>query len=102
MNDSRHGVVQLFTCLCFVSSLPLPSGTNVFLWYYLDWMVDLLACIFYYVMMCTVALFFIGMCIYIGGMVEDLKLTLAELKEDSTTTTNRLSTEIAFHNQLLE
>lgn len=56
----------------------------------------------YYVMMCTNALFFIGICIYIGGMVEDLKLTLAELEGDSDTITNRLFDEIAFQNDIFE
>lgn len=56
----------------------------------------------YVIMLLTCAFFFIGACFYIGGMVEDLKLTLAELKADSDTITDRLLAEILFHNQLLE
>lgn len=44
------------------------------------------------------------MCVYIGGMVDDLELTVANFDKDSTTTsmTKRLATEIAFHNEILE
>lgn len=80
----------------------MPGETNIIVRYYIDWFDQLLSCISYYTMMCTIALFFMGMCIYIGGMVENIKQTLAEIEEDSDSMAQRLSTEIAFHNQLLE
>lgn len=61
-----------------------------------------MATLAYYLMLSTNALFFIGSCIYIGGMVEDLKRTLYELKGDSESMSKKIFAEIEFHNQLLE
>lgn len=88
-----------FVCVC---SIPLPSEMNVILRYYLDWFDQLLLTVEYYMMILTNALFFVGACIYIGGMGKDLKETLAGLDGDSRELTRRLCTEIAFHNHLME
>lgn len=88
------------TCVC-VHSLPLPDETNVHLWYYLDWIVQLCCCLSYYMMLCTIVLFFIGVSIYIGGMVDDLKMTITEFEDYTDTITNQLRIEITFHKQLL-
>ena len=80
----------------------MPDGTNVVFSYYLNWIYQFVGTIAYYTMLCTIALLFIGMCIYIGGMVEDLKLTISELDAGSDTFANQLSSEIAFHIQVLE
>lgn len=86
----------------FVPRTPLPSETNVVLWFYIDLFDQGVGTLAYYLMIATSVLLFIGPCLYIGGMVEDLKQTLAELKGDSDSMAKQLSIEIAFHNQLLE
>lgn len=86
-----------YSCHTRMCSLPLPSGTNVVLWYYIDWIDQLFCCATYYTMILTVVLFFVGMCVYIGGMVDDLKMTLSESQGDS----RELFAVIVFHNQLL-
>lgn len=75
---------------------------NVFFRYYLDWFDQLMVCVAYYIMMSSIAFIFVGACFYIGGMVEDLRLTLAELEDDSVPLTNRLFDEIRFHHRMLE
>lgn len=86
-------------CVC---SIPLPSEVNVVLRYYLDWILQLLVLQAYFTMAFTIVFFIIGVCIYIDGLVNDLKLTLTELKGDSSTMMRGFSTEIAFHNEMLE
>lgn len=94
--------IRQFCIFSVLYSIPLPSETNIVLRYYLDWFDQLLFTVAYYTMILTNALFFIGTCIYIGGMEEDLKLTLDELNCDSRMKPNQLFVEIAFHNHLIE
>lgn len=53
-------------------------------------------------MLCTIASFFAGMCIYTGGLEDDLKMTLNEMQGDTQKMTEGISTTIAFHNDILE
>lgn len=55
----------------------------------------------YYIIVLTSALFFIGMCLYIGEMVDDLRATLLKLADARTVSTKRIVDEITFHNDLL-
>lgn len=86
----------------FLRSLPLPSDTNEVFWYYLDWLIQGSGTQAYYLIIATSVLFFVGSCLYMGGMVEDLKQTLAALDDDLDTMAEKLSTEVAFHNHVLE
>lgn len=85
-----------------VSRMPLPSEMNVVLRYYLDWINQIIFGEICLIMLCAYTCFFAETCNYIGSMVEDLNLTLDELKKNSSNITEKLSTEIAFHNEILE
>lgn len=74
---------------------------NVFTRYYIDWLNQCLACIDFYIMYSTIALFLIGMCLYIMQMVDDLRLTLNELSDD-VGAIRGIMTEIRFHREILE
>lgn len=85
-----------------VCSMPLPGKVNVVFRFYLDWIVQLLFALAAAVMLWTLSFFFGGMCIFIGGMVDDLGQTIIELEGVKKTTANIFSTEIAFHNDIIE
>lgn len=87
-------------------SLPLASDTNVFVRYYLDWLNQITALISHYIiiMVITLPVFYVGMCLYIAEMVNDLQRTVSML--DGATDTGTIAAgiihEIRFHNELLE
>lgn len=85
-----------------VCSIPLPEDVNVALRYYLDWIMHLLFGLTCIVMMWTILFFFGGMCLFIGGMADDLEQTFIKLEGDRKTMTKQISAEIAFHNEILE
>lgn len=85
-----------------VCSMPFPSEMNAVLRFYLDWFDQLMFYEACFAMVCTTSLFFIGTCVYIGAMVDDLEQTLLELVNDSNTMMRALVTEIRFHNDILE
>lgn len=75
-----------FTRSVFLSnvSLPLPSDMNVVVRYYLDWSLQLTACITYYIILFTPAFFFIGTTLYIAEMVDDLRSAVTEPNDAET------------------
>lgn len=84
--------------------MPLPSDTNVFVRYYLDWLNQLTALISHYIMVTTSPVFYVGMCLYVAEMVNDLQRTLSNFDDetDSRVITAGIIHEIRFHNELLE
>lgn len=83
-------------------SLPLPDDMNVFICYYIDWWVQLLSGLEFYLMYATIALFFIGMCFYLTGMADDLRTILHDLNGNAQTITNGIINEIKFHCEIFE
>lgn len=102
IQKTMHNLYLSLPIYFCIWSVPLPDGTNVVLSYYVTWTDQFLGTVAYYTMLCTISLFIIGICMFIGGMVKDLELTLAELNTNSDTIANQSSTEIAFHNQIVE
>lgn len=86
----------------FLSSQPLPKDMNVFIRYYIDWIIQCTTCTEFYTMYCTSILFLVGMCLYITEMVNDLKTTLNDLNGDARTITKGIIGEIKFHRFILE
>lgn len=84
--------------------MPLASDTNVFVRYYLDWLNQLTALISHYIMVTTLPVFYVGMCLYIAEMVNDLQRTVSTLDgaTGSGTIAAAIIHEIRFHNELLE
>lgn len=83
----------------FQSRAPLPNGMNVVFRYYIDWTIQLCGSIIYFTVLLLSALFFIGMCLYIGRMADDLRTALEDVNED---TRRQLINQIVFHNELLQ
>lgn len=81
-----------------MSSIPLSSETNVFVHFYTDWVDHLFACFAFYTFTCTPAVFFIGMCLYISGLKEDLRTAVAA---SDRITTDRFIDAILFHNKII-
>lgn len=75
---------------------------DVFVRYYIDWIIQFLACSGFYTLLTTVFLFFVGMNLYILEMVDDLRVTLNALDADMDTITQKIILEINFHNRILE
>lgn len=91
---------QIFYTRAFISRFraPLPSDMNVVARYYIDWIIQFCGGGIYFVFLLLTALFFIGMCLYIARMVDDLRIILNELDK---ATTQQIITEIIFHDDLL-
>lgn len=84
-------------------SLPMPSQIpDPVVGYYINWLLQAITCIMYYIIVLTSALYFIGMCIYIDGMVRDLRVALFDLDDTPRISTKRIIDEVLFHNSLLE
>lgn len=84
--------------------MPLPSETDVFVRYYLDWLNQITALISHYIMVTTSPVFYVGACLYIGAMVDDLHRTMRMINgaADTGTITAGIVHEIRFHTELLE
>lgn len=89
-------------CCVDLSSIPLPSQTNVFLQYYLDWINELLFGGAAYIMIIKSAFFFIGTCQYIAESVEDMRKAMGELGVDVGVKADRVVSEVKFHAELLK
>lgn len=61
----------------------------------------MLCCIGRFSMSLTPVVFFIGVCLYIGGMKDDLRTTLAERNEGNAAKKQFINA-VSFHNELLE
>lgn len=81
------------------ASIPLPSGTSVFIQYYADWLQQLLSCIEFYALLWTPAVLFIGFVLYMGGMEDDLRAMLSESDEDIAA--ERFAAAFSLHNELI-
>lgn len=92
-------VISPFLCIRIL----IPSQiTNNYARFYAMWLIQLLTCVMLGIILMTPALFFIGMCLYIGEMVADLRATLVELDAASNVPPEKIIDEILFHNDLLE
>lgn len=83
-------------------SLPLPTDMDVYLRYYIDWIVQFLACSAFYTLISTVFLFFVGMNLYILEMVDDLRVRMNDLNVEMDTIIQKIMIEINFHIGMLE
>lgn len=81
------------------SRIPLPSGTNVFVQYYADWVDQLLCCGALFTMLATTFMLLIGLCLYIDEMLDDLRETFADLSNDIEP--KRLADQFSFHNDMI-
>lgn len=79
-----------------------PQITNLYARYYIDWLIALLTCVIFCNIVLTPPLFFAGMCLYIGELVDDLRATLTELVDVPDISTQRIIDEISFHIDLSE
>lgn len=101
----RNAYFPIFSAIYlfnYFQSLPLSTDMNEICRYYIDWAVQLLACIAYYALLTIIIMFFIGIYLYIIEMVEDLRASLINLTGNVDTITNGLVVEIQFHNDVLE
>lgn len=75
---------------------------NEILRFYADWMIQFLLTIFYLTTIITILSFYIGMCLYVKAMVDDLANQLNDENYPSNTLMSRLIGEIRFHSEILE
>lgn len=75
---------------------------NAFLRFCIDWIVQALGCVAFYIIITTLVLFFIGMYLYIVEMVDDLRTTLHQLNGNFHSITKGIMMEIKFHSEILE
>lgn len=73
--------------------------------FYTDWAIQALACVLYYTVVRFTVIFYIGMCMYVDGMVADLHTRLSEIdlpgpSRQSDVRQNLIS-EITFHSEIL-
>lgn len=74
---------------------------NVVVRYYLDWMVQLTACLPYYIMFFTPTLLFTGTSLHITEMVDDFRTAIIELNGAAEPLTKKQSAEqVLFHREL--
>lgn len=89
--------------MCHSNRIPIPSlVTNIFARYYIDWAMQVMTGAACGIVLLTPALFFIGMCLYIGKMVDDLRETLAEMDGSPKISTKQITDPILFHSDLLK
>lgn len=74
---------------------------NVFVRFYIDWTIQILYTTAFFVMVLTSALYFVGMSVYITGMLADLRAALAEFANVSTNTRSVIES-ILLHQRMLK
>lgn len=84
---------------CVQSRIPLPNDTNVFVQYYADWVDQLLCCGALFTMLATTFMLLIGLSLYIGEMLDDLRETFADLSNEIEP--RRLADQFSFHNDMI-
>lgn len=74
---------------------------NVFVQFYIDWTIQFLFTAVFYIFLLTSSLFFVGIGVYINGMVADLRISLSEFDDEDTNTRN-VTGGIRLHQQMLK
>lgn len=84
-------------------SVSFSNETNVFVQFFADWFVQVAACIAYYIMAWTLTVFFIGTCLYLSGLKENLRIVLSDKSRavESDYSTGFVGAAV-FHNEIIE
>lgn len=96
--------LYFFSFMCVsMHSVSFSNETNVFVQFYVDWIVQVAACTAYYMMAWTLTVFFIGTCLYLSGLKEDLRMVLsAKSRAAQSDYSTGFVGAAVFHNEIIE
>lgn len=89
---------QKTTKICLNSSL---IGRTTYIGFFIDWCIEVISVLGIFVTFISAGSFYVGMCLYINGMVEDMKIRMTSLDAAQMEIWSSNVRQIQFHNEIL-